>query len=53
MSGYRRAWVPGGTYFFRVVTCRQRRFLIALENRDALRRSIEEARARLPYLYRI
>jgi len=49
MSEYRRARVPGGTYFFTVVTYRRQRFLIEPESRGALRCSIEEVRARLPF----
>jgi len=35
MPNYRRAWVPGGTYFFTVVTYKRRKFLTTPMSRQA------------------
>jgi putative transposase len=48
MSQYRRAWVPGGTYFFTVVTYRRRPILTSDLARDCLRTAFSEVRARRP-----
>ena len=47
MPNYRRAWVPGGTYFFTVNLLERRRILL-VEYVDALRaafRAVQAARA--------
>ena len=49
MSEYRRARVPGGTYFFTVVTYRRQGFLTAPESREALRDAIADVRKVLPF----
>ena len=49
MSNYRRLYVPGGTYFFTVVTY-NREFLFADDNRVAqLRRSMRVVKAKRPF----
>ncbi len=45
MSDYRRAFSPGGTFFFTVVTYRRRRFLCEPENIALLRRVFREVMA--------
>ena len=48
MSSYRRAWVPGGTYFFTVnLLERDRRLLV--ENIEALRTAFFQARMERPF----
>jgi hypothetical protein len=42
MSDYRRNYVPGGTYFFTVVTYQRRRMLTDELARSCLHESIEE-----------
>jgi putative transposase len=49
MPEYRRAKVPGGTYFFTVNTFRRYNILIDEPFRNALREGIETARATLPF----
>jgi putative transposase len=49
MSAYRRLFIPGGTYFFTVVTAMRRPILTAEPARSILRRSIEETRRRFPF----
>lgn len=49
MSNYRRVFVPGGTYFFTVVTYRREPWLIADDARAALREAIERCRAKRPF----
>jgi putative transposase len=49
MSEYRRAKMPGGTYFFTVNTFRRGKFLILDPFRNALRDGIETARITLPF----
>lgn len=49
MSEYRRANVPGGTYFFTVNAFRRGKFLTHEPFRNALRDGIETARASLPF----
>jgi putative transposase len=48
MPRYRRCFVPGGTYFFTVVTHRRRSFLTDDMARAALRQALREVRARHP-----
>lgn len=48
MPNYRRAWVPGGTYFFTVnLLRRDRRWLV--EHIDALRNAFRQARTARPF----
>ncbi len=49
MPDYRRWYVPGGTFFFTLVTCDRRRFLADEPARTSLRRAIEEVRNKLPF----
>jgi len=49
MSDYRRWYVPGGTYFFTVVTFARRRFLTADAFRPLLREAITEVRRERPF----
>lgn len=49
MSGYRRANVPGGSYFFTVVTERRQRILTEIAVRQALREAIETVRVKRPF----
>ncbi|WP_068830932.1 REP-associated tyrosine transposase [Pseudomonas sp. BMS12] len=49
MSRYRRAAVPGGSYFFTVVTERRQRLLTHPEVRLALREAIESVRVARPF----
>ncbi len=49
MPEYRRANVPGGTYFFTANTYRRRKFLTDEPFRNALRDGIEMARTTLPF----
>ena len=49
MSRYRRAAVPGGSYFFTVVTERRQRILTDPALRLALREAIERVRVQRPF----
>lgn len=49
MSDYRRYYVPGGTYFFTVVTHQRRRFLTTTRAREDLRTAIAHVRQRWPF----
>jgi putative transposase len=49
MSYYRRNYVPGGTYFFTVVTCNRRRFLTTDLARECLRNAIETIKQDRPF----
>lgn len=49
MPNYRRAWVPGGTYFFTVVTYKRRKFLTTPTSRQILRKAINEVRQSYPF----
>lgn len=49
MSTYRRAFVPGGTYFFTVVTFKRQRFLIEPKSRRILREVIAIVRQQHPF----
>ena len=46
MPNYRRAYVPGGTFFFTVVTARRARFLCEPSARQLLRSCLRQARQR-------
>lgn len=49
MPNYRRYYVPGGTYFFTVVTCGRRPILCTDAGRAGLRAAIESVRADRPF----
>jgi putative transposase len=49
MSEYRRAYFPGGTYFFTVKTFERRPVLTREDYRIALRKAIVEVRHNLPF----
>jgi putative transposase len=49
MPQYRRWFVPGGSYFFTVVTHRRRPLLVEDIARSALRQSLREVRSRHPF----
>jgi putative transposase len=49
MSNYRRNYVPGGTYFFTVVTYRRRQFLTSDLARACLHEAFEIIRQKLPF----
>ena len=49
MPNYRRASLPGGTYFFTVVTFERRPILCKDDVRDALRIAIEDVRRSQPF----
>ena len=49
MANYRRAHVPGGTFFFTVVTHRRQRFLCDPLSRQILRSVIAEVRRERPF----
>ena len=49
MSDYRRVYLPGGMYFFTVVTFRRQRFLIDDDVRAALREGIQFTRQSKPF----
>lgn len=48
MPNYRRAWCPGGTYFFTVNLLERRKSLLT-EHIDLLRDSVREVRRRFPF----
>ena len=48
MSNFRRWFVPGGTFFFTVVTYGRKRFLTSAPSRKFLRKAIETVRERHP-----
>ena len=52
MPTYTRAFVPGGTFFFTVVTNFRRPILVTPASRHFLRTAIEETRARYPFTSR-
>ena len=49
MPNYRRAYVPGGSYFFTLVTHRRKQFLCDETARTILRQSISKVRRRWPF----
>jgi putative transposase len=49
MSNYRRVYLPGGMYFFTVVTFRRQRFLTDNDIRAALREGIQLTRQTKPF----
>jgi putative transposase len=49
MSNYRRAYHPGATWFFTVVTARRRPLLATANGIDALRQSVAAVRQHLPF----
>jgi putative transposase len=50
MPNYRRAFRPGGTFFFTLVTYRRARFLCDDLARRLLRDAIEQCRAQFPFI---
>jgi len=48
MSNYRRAWVPGGTYFFTVNLLERRRTLL-VDHVDVLTDALRRTRADRPF----
>jgi putative transposase len=50
MSNYRRAFQPGGTFFFTLVTYRRARFLCSELARDLLRDAIQAVRRKRPFI---
>ena len=49
MPNYRRTLIPGGTYFFTIVTHERRPWLILPHAREILRAAVIETRKRLPF----
>jgi len=49
MPEYRRLWIPGGTFFFTVVTYKRRPILCRDESRAALRKAITDTRINYPF----
>jgi putative transposase len=49
MPDYRRAYVPGGTYFFTAVTHQRRPILCTATARQCLHDAIDQVRAKLPF----
>jgi putative transposase len=49
MSWYRRNYVPGGTYFFTVVTACRRPLFLDEANRELLSQALKKIRAKLPF----
>lgn len=49
MSDYRRFFVPGGTYFFTVVTADRRAWLASRAGRSALGQAMREVRVQQPF----
>jgi putative transposase len=49
MSDYRRYFVPGGTYFFTIVTHRRRRLFSTEENIERLRNAVCAVKHELPF----
>ena len=49
VSNYRRVYIPGGMYFFTVVTFRRQRFLTDDDVRAALRKGIQFTRQTKPF----
>ena len=49
MPNYRRARIPGGTFFFTVVTEKRARFLCDTSARVCLRKALRECRERWPF----
>ena len=49
MADYRRNYVPGGTYFFTVVTAGRRPILTTDLGRECLREAIDEIKAKSPF----
>lgn len=50
MPDYRRVYVPGGTYFFTVVTDQRRTFLTETSARDCLRAAFDETMQWKPFV---
>ncbi|MGE0824200.1 MAG: transposase [Candidatus Binatia bacterium] len=50
MSDYRRLYIPGGTYFFTVVTYERQRLFTAASQVKELRQAFRYVKARLPFI---
>jgi putative transposase len=50
MPNYRRAFIPGGTFFFTVTTNRRQPVLTHPSVLSALRRAVHDTRAALPFV---
>lgn len=49
MSDYRRVYIPGGTYFFTLVTYRRQKIFADSSNVELLRKSFREVKAKRPF----
>jgi len=49
MPSYRRAFIPGGSFFFTVVTYQRRAFLTSPQARDILREAISQVQRSFPF----
>jgi putative transposase len=49
MPDYRRSWIPGGTFFFTVVTFRRLPILTTPDGRGLLRSAWQDVRGRFPF----
>jgi len=49
MPNYRRAYLPGGTYFFTVVTCRRRHLFHHEMARHSLNQAIAKTQPNYPF----
>jgi putative transposase len=49
MPNYRRAWVPGGTYFFTVTLADRRGNAVLIDRIDALRKVVRNVKRSLPF----
>jgi putative transposase len=49
MSDYRRYFVPGGTYFFTIVTHHRRKIFSTADNIQRLREAIRVVKSELPF----
>ena len=49
MSNYRRVYIPGGTYFFTLVTYRRQPIFADGERVEQLRQSFREVKAKRPF----
>ncbi|MCC5903075.1 MAG: transposase [Halomonas sp.] len=50
MATYRRAYIPGGTYFFTVVTHNRQPLFTKQQNRDALGQAFRRVKAKAPFV---
>ena len=49
MPDYRRSYIPGGTFFFTLVTENRSRFLCEPDARESLRAAIRNTQGRWPF----